>query len=1246
MKNHTVNLKYLIIPLILIIIAVIIEKAKLKPANYQVNIEKFSNVLSQKEIKLNSVLTDVKNQITPFLDSNSTNLFEVISNSNQKFLDDEGFIVCLYINDSLRYWTDNSIFINDYYSKSKLNNNVIKLNNAWYFAKKIHQNNLEIIGLFLIKHKYSYKNEYLSDNFHKDYNLPSSIQISVIPLSYSYDIYDKDNNYLLSLVPTNSIISENTSWGIVGLLYFISFSIILLILNKWIRQISISQNHPGRWIIFITAFLIFIRYLMIEFKYPIQIYSLDFFDPGYFAYSWLFPSLGDFFINSLLILFFTNIFFIFFRSGKLIRFLKKKKTVIRLIVSFLNLLFIFIFFYYIIYLINILVYNSSLPLDAYKVLELNLFSLITYIILALLIASLIYLIEKLIFVTKNLIKLKHLLILVIISFSIFTFSYYLIFNNIEYISLIFLFSIISLIIYFHYFYKKPNFSFFIVIIFFSSVYITMFLNQTLTEKEENKAKLLVTRLLNERDRIAEHLLVTTEEKIKADETLNAYISQTKNQQLETIHAYLDKQYFQQYFEKYDLDIVVCCDCEGIEPANSLTNCADYYGNLIDEFGEKIKNSNFYYIDNHDGRLSYLGSINYYDTENLNNYTLYIKLDSKLITSEIGYPDLLIDGKIKKRNTLSSYSYAKYSNHELVTRSGNFPYDLNDKMFQISEDEYKIILIDDYKHLIYKPDNQNLIVLSKLRIKSIDLIVAFSYVFVFLIILILLVIAINNFKSLIYQIQLNFENKLLMAMIFILAISFILVGAGTVYYNIRQFELKHNKNISEKIETVLKGLELEAEKPDSTSTEIFSGNELLISELLAKFSEVYFTDINIYKSNGRLLATSRPELFHKELIGQTMNPEAYRQMKINEKIRFIHKEKIGNLEYSSAYALFKSHNFKEKLYLNLPYFTRPAELRKEISNLIVAVINLYVVLFIIISLVSFFMANKITQPLRMLQNKFKKIELGKQSEQIIYNKKDEIGALVSEYNRMVLKLDESIQLLAKNERESAWREMAKQIAHEIKNPLTPMKLSVQFLQRSWEDKDVNFEKKLEKSAQTLIEQINTLSSIASEFSNFAKMPKPNKEIVNIVEKIENTIVLFSNTENISITSNIDDFQELIIIADNKQVSRAFINLTKNAIQAIPSEKEGKININISKSEKLITIKIKDNGTGINNDQKEKLFIPSFTTKTSGMGMGLPIVKNIIESAEGKIWFETEIHIGTTFFIEFPIATDEQIAELKN
>jgi two-component system nitrogen regulation sensor histidine kinase NtrY len=247
--------------------------------------------------------------------------------------------------------------------------------------------------------------------------------------------------------------------------------------------------------------------------------------------------------------------------------------------------------------------------------------------------------------------------------------------------------------------------------------------------------------------------------------------------------------------------------------------------------------------------------------------------------------------------------------------------------------------------------------------------------------------------------------------------------------------------------------------------------------------------------------------------------------------------------------------------------------------------------------------------------------------------------------MVVKLAESIELLAKTERESAWREMAKQIAHEIKNPLTPMKLSVQFLMRAWDNKDDGFEKKLNKSTQTLIDQIDTLSNIATSFSNFAKMPKPRRELVDLVVRVEHTLELFANTENVTIETNIEEFEKLIIIADHEHISRVLTNLIKNAIQAVPGDREAYIKIIAESKDEKVLLKVIDNGSGIADEQKEKLFTPNFTTKSSGMGMGLPIVKDIIESADGKIWFETELGKGTSFFVEFPLAEEKDIMELQ-
>ena len=248
--------------------------------------------------------------------------------------------------------------------------------------------------------------------------------------------------------------------------------------------------------------------------------------------------------------------------------------------------------------------------------------------------------------------------------------------------------------------------------------------------------------------------------------------------------------------------------------------------------------------------------------------------------------------------------------------------------------------------------------------------------------------------------------------------------------------------------------------------------------------------------------------------------------------------------------------------------------------------------------------------------------------------DEIGSLVSEYNRMILELSKSAELLAKSERESAWREMAKQVAHEIKNPLTPMKLSVQHLKRIWKDDAPDGDQKMERLTQTIIEQIDTLSSIATEFSNFAKMPKANLERVDVQQTLLNIIDLFNDSNDIEILFHNQTIENRIVLADKEQLLRVFNNIMKNAIQSIPKERKGIIEIDLKLENDSYTISIKDNGGGIASDVLDKIFVPNFTTKTGGMGLGLAMVKSIVEEFNGKIWFETKSDEGTIFYVSLP------------
>jgi nitrogen fixation/metabolism regulation signal transduction histidine kinase len=302
--------------------------------------------------------------------------------------------------------------------------------------------------------------------------------------------------------------------------------------------------------------------------------------------------------------------------------------------------------------------------------------------------------------------------------------------------------------------------------------------------------------------------------------------------------------------------------------------------------------------------------------------------------------------------------------------------------------------------------------------------------------------------------------------------------------------------------------------------------------------------------------------------------------------------------------------------------------------VVAVLNIYVLLILITIGMAVIISDQITRPLRLIQQKFSEIKLGKKNELIVYRGRDEIAGLVDEYNRMVKELVKSMEMLARSERETAWREMAKQVAHEIKNPLTPMKLSVQHLQRSWKDNRENFDESLEKVTRTLIEQIDNLSFIASEFSNFAKMPKAFSEEINLIDSIRSTLTLFANTDNIDLVFD-HESQFIPVFADREQLSRVFINLIKNAIQSIPENRKGKIVISAVLTGNAVRIGVADNGKGIPEDLQGKLFTPSFTTKSSGMGLGLSIVKNIIESFSGNITFNTKVNHGTTFLIELPV-----------
>ncbi|MGH2624271.1 MAG: sensor histidine kinase, partial [Sphingobacterium sp.] len=350
------------------------------------------------------------------------------------------------------------------------------------------------------------------------------------------------------------------------------------------------------------------------------------------------------------------------------------------------------------------------------------------------------------------------------------------------------------------------------------------------------------------------------------------------------------------------------------------------------------------------------------------------------------------------------------------------------------------------------------------------------------------------------------------------------------------------------------------------------------------------------------------------------------------------EHIANFKYNASYAAIKNNDYDNLVYLNIPYFTSIDEENESQNLLLNTLLNIYTIIILVMGFLTVLIANSITKPLSLIGQKLSQtIFSNKPNEALYWEKDDEIGALVKEYNYMIVKLEENAKQLRNAERDYAWREMAKQIAHEIKNPLTPMKLGIQQLSRSYAENDPKFEERFHKISNSFIVQINSLSKIATEFSNFAKLPDTILTKINIIEIISKSATIYHNNQNtyIKILNNTDQ-EKLYVLGDRDQLLRSFNNLIKNAIEASIGRKKHLTSIIVDYAEiGKIKVIVKDNGMGIPAQVLPKIFQPNFTTKSSGTGLGLAFVKKTVESLKGEISFTTYEGIGTTFTIVLPL-----------
>ncbi|MDP3312833.1 PAS domain-containing sensor histidine kinase [Lutibacter sp.] len=478
-------------------------------------------------------------------------------------------------------------------------------------------------------------------------------------------------------------------------------------------------------------------------------------------------------------------------------------------------------------------------------------------------------------------------------------------------------------------------------------------------------------------------------------------------------------------------------------------------------------------------------------------------------------------------------------------------------------------------------------------------------------------------------QLSLRIRIFLAMILLILLASVLIAAVTIYQYKEQTEEYNEGRLLRKEEAVKASINYWLSSGNTFPLEA-ENLKFIFKDKIYEISDIEKLEINIYDLNGNKAISSHagfiksdaPVALSKELINYLSN---------NIEHKYSSSLNLEGSTFQTSFSYIIDNKFKPFGILNLRYEQDNTAQDEDLREFLYRMLMVYVLMFAIAILLAYFISSYVTKNIKAVTDKMKSTSLNSRNEKIeIKNASLEINTLVNAYNFMVDELESSAIKLAKGEREQAWREMAKQVAHEIKNPLTPMRLTVQSFQRKFDANDPEIKDKINEYSKTLIQQIDTMSLIASAFSDFAKMPAQQKEELDVVEVIKHALDIFSEEYIYYFPKK----ESIIAELDKTQLIRVITNLVTNAIQALQEVEHKKIEVTVTEENEKVIIVIADNGKGILENDKIRVFEPKFTTKSSGMGLGLGMVKNIIEAYNGTITFTSKQQVGTVFNIEIP------------
>lgn len=1101
---------------------------------------------------------------------------------------------------------------------------LLKEGNGDYLARRWQFNDdAYLVGVIMLSRSYPIVNDYLKPEWNTaifpkgrtvvlDANAATGYPVCIgdeCPFRVSFQVDELDIHYTAELVAA------------VTLLLF-------LLTALWMFYKLINQRFaPDIVFVILAAGLFICRWLMIEFDFPAALVTGDLFNPAVFAASTLNASLGDLLLNELALLslcvyLFRNVF-----RFHVITWLNRTvwtKWILSIVAGFFGIFAILFPFVVIQTLYN----NSSITLSIIDSLHfdgLRIAATIAIVISGACAFLFGHPFFRLLTGDRNGLRIVLCFAMSLIIFSVINLLSGQSFLSSAILGILFLASVYALRLQGSL--RRltfATFTYLFISLFFLSANGAYAMYLFSKKEKLNNQFRFARNFLIDRDYFGEYLLRELSQKVSNDVFIQSRVA-TPFLSKDAIKQKIRQVFLPSYFNRYDVEIYTF-NAAGESSDNHVGINLSAFLEQHNKDAFKTDYDGVYYINTPavDVSQKYLVVVPISWMKSIVGQIL-IEFSLKKIIPETVYPELLVDSRFLQYYHIEEISYGVFTNTDLVSSYGDFNYETFDReWFGDPELHTRGIVRNGYDHVAEEDELGRVAVVSTKTTPWPYSIANFSFLLVISLGTILLFLLVQSVLIFVQGGTLFLSTRIQLFLNLAFFLPLIIVSIMTLSLTNRSSEQQVSEEYLDK-----------ARRFSEIVSETFSTSPSSTEPVDNSFSylaQMTNLDASVYSSDGTLVRTSQPLVFENKILSDFIQPYALTEINKGNNL-FISKEKIGQLEYYSAYAALKEPSTGKLLgILGIPFFQSVTSAERNQVNILVNILNIFAMIFIVLIGLSYFVTRWLTFPLTFITQSLKKTSLTRANQPLVWKTDDEIGLMVKEYNQMLYSLGESKAELEQTQRERAWREIAQQVAHEIKNPLTPMKLTLQQLERSMESGSAGPEK-VNKAIASLLVQVNTLNEIASSFSAFAKMPEPVMRPLELVSLLKRVADLHSHSGEIRLESL---RREFFVNGDEQLLSRTFSNLILNAFQAAKPGEAARIFIKVEITGSKALLQFKDNGRGIDQEVAERIFVPHFTTKKSGSGLGLAISRQAIEQMHGRIWFETTPGSGTTFFIELPAA----------